>query len=407
MLLIPVLFLINSHFFSAAFHELNDVAAKPWLLLVMLYGLAGVIPLAWRDRAPVAVFVILWVHIVAGWPILPQYAPVLGIAVALYAVSLHCDIKTSLLALLVAFIPGAFDASTVLRTDPDIPQFLGIIITNAVIILVFFLGAWIQGRLTRASRQHIQHLESERETAREAVAAERRRIARELHDIVSHAVTVIVLQAAGAARVAKTDFAQVTQSLAHIETTGKQAMGELRRLLGVLEAGDPTSHVSGTGGLGPQPGLADVTALLTSLRATGMLVTVHVEGTPRDLDPSVDLAAYRIVQEGLTNVLKHAGKDANPRLRLTWEIQNLSIQIDNNINLAEARRGQALSGGRGLVGLRERAHAVGGRLHAGPHPNGYRLAATLPLAGTAGGFVVTTVPGGFSQGRVDQGKVSA
>ena len=165
-------------------------------------------------------------------------------------------------------------------------------------------------------------------------------------------------------------------------------MTELRRLLGVLDAGDPASHgpgrAAGTGELGPQPGLADLTALFTSLRDTGMPVNLDVEGTPRDLDPSVDLAAYRIVQEGLTNVLKHAGKDANPRLRLAWEIQHLSIQIDNDINLAEARRGQALSVGRGLVGLRERAHAAGGRLHAGPHHNGYRLAATLPLAGTAG-----------------------
>ncbi|MGH3813493.1 MAG: sensor histidine kinase [Pseudonocardiaceae bacterium] len=405
--MIPVLFLINSHFFSAAFHELNDVAAKPWLLLVMLYGLAGVLPLAWRDKAPVTVFAVLWAHVVAGWPILPQYAPVLGIAVALYAVSLHCDIKTSLLALLAAFIPGAFDASTVLRTDPDIPQLFGIIISNAVIILVLFLGAWGQGRLTRASHQHIQRLERERETTREAVAAERRRIARELHDIVSHAVTVIVLQAAGAARVAKTDFTRVTQSLAHIETTGKQAMTELRRLLGVLEASDPPSHATGIGELGPQPGLADLTVLLTSLRATGMPVTVHDEGTSRDLDPSVSLAAYRIVQEGLTNVLKHAGKDANPRLRLIWEAQNLLIQIDNDINLTESHRGQALSGGRGLVGLRERAHAVGGRLHAGPHHNGYRLAATLPLAGTAGGVVVTTVARGSSQGSGNQGKVPA
>ncbi|MGH3886315.1 MAG: sensor histidine kinase [Pseudonocardiaceae bacterium] len=113
-----------------------------------------------------------------------------------------------------------------------------------------------------------------------------------------------------------------------------------------------------------------------------MPVTVHVEGTPRDLDPSVDLAAYRIVQEGLTNVLKHAGKDSNPRLRFVWETHSLLIQIDNDTNLAQAHRGQALAVGRGLVGLHERAHAVGGRLHAGPHHHGYRLTAIVPLAGT-------------------------
>ncbi|HZA18424.1 MAG TPA: hypothetical protein VE645_16305, partial [Pseudonocardiaceae bacterium] len=135
--------------------------------------------------------------------------------------------------------------------------------------------------------------------------------------------------------------------------------------------------------LGPQPGLADMTALLASLRDTGMPVTVHVQGTPRGLDPSIDLAAYRIVQEGLTNVLKHGGMDSHPQLRLVWEARNLIIQIDNDINFAAAHRGQALSVGRGLIGLRARAHAAGGRLHAGPHHNGgYRLTAALPLADT-------------------------
>ncbi|MGH3947060.1 MAG: sensor histidine kinase [Pseudonocardiaceae bacterium] len=254
--------------------------------------------------------------------------------------------------------------------------------------------------------QHVQRLESERETVREAVAAERGRIARELHDIVSHAVTAIVLQAAGAARVAHTNFTQVTQSLANIEATGKQAMAELRRLLGVLEASDPAGYAAGTGELGPQPGLADLTMLLTSLRDTGMPVTVHVEGTPRNLDPSIDLAAYRIVQEGLTNVLKHGGVKSNPRLRLVWEPHSLLIQIDNDIDLAQARRGEALSVGRGLVGLRARAHATGGRLHAGPHPHGgYRLTATLPLTGAAQNSSTTT--NRFNDGRGGQGRVSA
>ncbi|MGH3803787.1 MAG: hypothetical protein ACRDTD_27375, partial [Pseudonocardiaceae bacterium] len=96
---------------------------------------------------------------------------------------------------------------------------------------------------------------------------------------------------------------------------------------------------AGIGELGPQPGLADLTGLLTALQTTGMPVIVHVEGTPRDLDPSVDLAAYRIVQEGLTNVLKHAGKNSNPRLRFVWETHSLLIQIDNDTNLAQAHRG--------------------------------------------------------------------
>jgi signal transduction histidine kinase len=309
--------------------------------------------------------------------------PVAGITVALYTVSLHRSTKISLLALLASFIPNGLAAVVLFRLHSDSPTELIIFIANAVTLVVMIGGAWGAGRVTQASRRHVQRLERERETVREAVAAERRRIARELHDIVSHAVTVIVLQAAGAARVADTNFAQVTQSLAHIETMGKQAMGELRRLLGVLEASDPPSPAAGIGELGPQPGLADLTALLASLRATGMPVTVEVKGTPGDLDPSVDLAAYRIVQEGLTNVLKHAGKDSNPRLRLLWQAHNLLIQIDNDTNAAGAHRGQSLSVGRGLLGLRERVHAAGGDLHAGPHHhNSYRLTATVPLTDT-------------------------
>ncbi|MGH4010100.1 MAG: sensor histidine kinase, partial [Pseudonocardiaceae bacterium] len=363
-------------------------------------------PLAWRDKAPVAVFAIQWVLTVTAWPIMPRYTPVVGVPIALYAVAVHRDRKTSLLALLASLVPIGIAATVAFRIYPALAQQLQSFIPNFIFLAIITVGAYGAGRVTRASQQHVQELERERETVREAVSAERGRIARELHDIVSHAVTAIVLQAAGAARVAHTNFAQVTQSLANIESTGKQAMAELRRLLGVLEASDPANYPAGMGDLGPQPGLADLTMLLTSLRDTGMPVTVHVEGTPRTLDPSIDLAAYRIVQEGLTNVLKHAGMKSNPRLKLVWDPHNLLIQIDNDVDPAQAHRGQALSVGRGLVGLRARAHATGGRLHAGPQPNGgYRLTATLPLRGTAQNSSTTTKR--FGEGGGDQGKVSA
>lgn len=404
-LLLPALFLLNYFIFSS-WLQLTRVSTQPELLLVWIYALATVVPLAWRERAPISVFAIEWVLTVAAWPMMPLYTPVVGVPVALHAVAVHRRRKVSLTALLVSSIPVVLCAAVAFRNYSAFGDQINSFIPNAVMLVIVTIGAWGAGRVTRASQQHVQQLEEQRETVREAVAAERGRIARELHDIVSHAVTAIVLQAAGAARVAKKDFAQVTQSLANIETTGKQAMAELRRLLGVLEASDPGSYAAGMGELGPQPGLADLTMLLTSLRDAGMPVTVHVEGTPRNLDPSIDLAAYRIVQEGLTNVLKHAGMKSDPHLRLAWEPGSLLIQIDNEIDLAQARRGQALSVGRGLVGLRARAHAAGGRLHAGPDPNGgYRLTATLPLAGTAQNSPTTT--NRFSEGLGDQGKVSA
>ncbi|MGH3813500.1 MAG: sensor histidine kinase [Pseudonocardiaceae bacterium] len=382
-LLLPTAFIFNCFLFSS-WRELAHVAANPWLPLMWLYGLAGLLALVWRDRAPVAIFATQWVLTVAAWPFMIHYTPAVGIPVALYAVAVQRGRIISQLALLASFIPNGLAAAVAFKVHPTLAGAISSFIPNAIFLVLVTAAAWGAGRVTRASRRHVQQLEGERETTREAVASERRRIARELHDIVSHSVTVMVLQAAGAARVADTNFAQVTQSLAHIENTGKQAMAELRRLLGVLEAGAPAHHAAGIGELGPQPGLENLTLLLTSLRATGMPVTDHVEGIPRDLDPSVDLAAYRIVQEGLTNVLKHAGKDAKAQLRLIWEDENLLIQIDNDTNPAEARRGQALSVGRGLVGLNERAHAVGGRLDAGPHhKGGYRLTASLPLTDIA------------------------
>jgi signal transduction histidine kinase len=240
------------------------------------------------------------------------------------------------------------------------------------------------------------------QAVREAVAAERRRIARELHDIVSHAVTGIVFQAAAAAQVVETDPAQIKQSLANIETAGRQVMADLQVLVEVLEAGHPAGHALSVGESKPQPGLADLKVLLTSLRSIGLPVTVHVEGAQRNLDPKLDLAAYRILQEGLTNVLKHAGKNSNPHLRLIWEDRSLLIQIDNDINPTQAHRGQALSVGRGLVGLHERIQAVGGQLNAGfRHQGGYRLTATLPLTSTEG----SSAPCPPSPGSGDKGEM--
>jgi signal transduction histidine kinase len=375
--LLPALYLFNFFVFSS-WPQLGDVATEPWLILVWLYGLAVLVPLAWRDRAPVAVFIIQWVLTLAAWPIMLSYTPVIGIPVALYAVAVHRSGKISLLALLASII---LDIAIAFRVDSD----LAVFIANTMFLVIMAGGAWGAGRVTRAIQRHVESLERERERTREAevVAAERRRIARELHDIVSHAVTVIVVQAAGAARVANTNFPQVIQSLEHIETTGKQAMAELRRLLRVLDESDHPSDAAGDGKLRPQPGLEDLIVLITSLRANGMPVTMHLEGTPRNLDPGVDLIAYRIAEEGLTNAFKHAGKDSNPRLQLIWEAGSLRIQVDNDTTLAQAHRGQGLSAGRGLMGLQERVNAIGGRLHSGPHNGGYRLTATIPLEDTS------------------------
>ncbi|MGH3853470.1 MAG: sensor histidine kinase [Pseudonocardiaceae bacterium] len=401
-LLFSALFIFNCFVFSS-WTELGHVVTKPWLLLIWLFGLVGLVPLAWRDEAPGTVFATQWVLTAAAWfIIMPHYIPVAGITVALYTVAAHLPRRASLLALLVSCVPIGLALASIYSANHLGHTSFEAFFTNGVLLVVAAGWAWGLGRVTQANQRRVRELEHERESAWEAevLATERRRIARELHDIVSHAVTVIVLQAAGAARVAKTDFTQVVRSLTHIETTGKQAMAELRRLLGVLEDSDSV----GAGDLKPQPGLADLPELLSSLVEVGMPVIMHTEGTPAPLDSSIDLTAYRIVQEGLVNVAKHAGKNAHPQLRFVWGAQGLLIQIDNKIPTARAQRAQPLpgGGGRGLVGLRERAHAAGGNLQAGPHEGGYRLTATIPLA-TLGISVVSPVP---SNGRGDQGKVS-
>jgi signal transduction histidine kinase len=375
-LLLPALFLLNCFFFSA-WLQLGEVPTKPWLLLVWLYGLACLAPLLWRDRAPRLVFATEWVLTLAAWPIMPLFTPVVGIPVSLYAVAVHRNRKASLLALLAALVPDVVCATVAFRVYFTQVDRLRSFVPNVILLVIITVGVWGMGRVSRAVQQHVQRLERERESVREAVSAERRRIARELHDIVSHAVTVIVLQAAGAARIADADLAKAIQALKNIETTGKQAMAELRRL-GVLQASDTASRFLE---LQPQPGLSEMARLLNVLREAGMEVSVHVCGAPRALDPSVDLAAYRIVQEGLTNALKHAGKQCNPHVRLTWETDALLIEIENDANLVEEQRRCALSLGRGLAGLRERAHAAGGRLYTGrTRAGGYRLTATLPVA---------------------------
>ncbi|MGB9282157.1 MAG: histidine kinase [Pseudonocardiaceae bacterium] len=400
-LLIAALFTFNSLSFSV-WSQLGQVPTKPWLILVWLYGLVTLVPLLWRDSAPVTVFTSQFIFAVVAWPIMPHYFPVVGIPVALYAVSLHRGWRVSLPALLLSFIPNGLIAAAAFKAYSNHGQAMNAFVTDGIFFAAAACWAWGFGRMTQASRRRIQNLEYERESAREfeVLASERRRIARELHDIVSHAVTIIVLQAAGAARVAETDFAQVKRSLVHIETAGKHAMAELRRLLGVLADSDPAAV--GTSELKPQPGLADLSELLASLRDAGMPVALQVSGIRRELDSSLDLTAYRIVQEGLVNVLKHAGKDANPRLGLDWKPLSLFIQIENDTDLSKRHSGTPFSGGRGLVGLRERAHAAGGDLEAGRYQDGYRLTATIPYATPR----ASSAARGSHQNRGDQGKVS-
>jgi signal transduction histidine kinase len=218
-----------------------------------------------------------------------------------------------------------------------------------------------------------------REEARQAVNAERTRIPRELHDVVAHSVSVMVVQAGAARRVLDKDPDRASEAMASIESTGRQSLNELRRLLGMLRQADGAAT-----GRVPQPSIDDVDALLAQTREAGLPVTIEIEGEPRPLAPGVDLSAYRIVQEALTNTIKHAGP-AEATVRLCYGADTLELVISDDGRGADCEEAERTgAAGHGLVGMRERVSLFGGDLQVGNRPGGgFTVRATLPLEATA------------------------
>jgi signal transduction histidine kinase len=243
-------------------------------------------------------------------------------------------------------------------------------------VSLLFAGAWFVGFILR--RRALQTVElrrraEEAERAREdeeirAVVDERARIARELHDVIAHSVSVMVVQAAGVRRLLPVEQERERQALETVEKTGRQALAEMRRLLGVLrtEADRPE--------LVPQPGLTTIRQLVEQVRNAGLPVELEVEGDPVELAPGIDLAAFRIVQEALTNTLRHAGP-AHAWVRVRYAADELELTIANDGETAAPD-----SGGYGLVGMKERVNLYGGKLEAGPRDGGgFSVSARLPL----------------------------
>jgi signal transduction histidine kinase len=234
------------------------------------------------------------------------------------------------------------------------------------------IGVTIRNRieLARTLAARAEELEASREAReQEAVQAERRRLARELHDVVAHTVSVMVVQAGGARRTLHRDPDAALEALAAVEATGRGALVELRRLLGLLRPeGESAPHA-------PQPGMAAVNDLVARARAAGLPVELNVEGEPGSLPAGVDLAAYRVVQEALTNTLQHAGP-ARARVTIRWESENLVLVVDDSgqgpVNAGDGT-------GQGLVGMRERVAMCGGELETGRRRGGgFHVEARLP-----------------------------
>lgn len=361
--------------------RLPDGALRP---VIVVASLVGFLPLAWRRSAPRTVFTLLWVHHLGASLLIDGYRPFLGILVALYSLSRIDGRRSSLIALITTYLLIAPLAVAQEWDDNPGESRLRVAIFICLLEALFAGASWTLGRWAQRNLRHVSALEEQRDRAAvEAVLRERRRIARELHDIVSHSVSVMVVQAAGARRQLATNPARADAALAHIEGVGRQSMAELRRLLSVLDEPEDLDTERGRPIRGqPQPGIADIPQLIESVRLSGLAVELVESGISRRLDPSVELSAYRIVQESLTNSIKHAGTNATASVQLTWSTDSLGILISDNGG-EDAQVDSHLSTLHGLPGLRERARAVGGQLEAGPaESGGFRVAAVLPLAGS-------------------------
>jgi signal transduction histidine kinase len=361
---------------TAAVTELvtsGDIDA-PWPMQV-LFALGTTLPLLWRRRAPLVVLAVVMACV--------------GVADTAYNIA--DNMSSPFAGLLVAtYASGAYTS----RRDGRIAAaiiavalvLMAVSIGEDVVGDMFFIGGilyavWGAATIVR-SRQEIAaalaartvELEHEREeNAKLAVAEERARIARELHDVVAHNLSIMVVQAGAERRAIGDDRPQTSEVLETIEDTGRAAMAEMRRLLGMLRRSDDELA------LAPQPSLRYLDDLVAQVREAGMPVDLRIEGTPRPIAPGIDLSGYRIVQEALTNALKHAGP-ARARVTVRYGENELDIEIADD----GAGGADAAPGGHGLVGMRERVALFGGDLAAGRRlGGGYAVRAKLPLAGGA------------------------
>ena len=290
------------------------------------------------------------------------------------------------LTLLTVPAAGVVAAVAFANTTPPLPgRFTALLVLTLVALVGNATQLW--RRRAGDSQVRIVSLQAEHEAAtRQAIELERARVASELHDVVTHNVSVMVVQAVAARKVLKASPGEATTALLAVEESGRAAMTELRHLLGLLApAGDPSAAgavVCDDALLRPQPGLSQIRPLIDRVAATGLPVELDIAGPPRELPPGLDLAAYRVVQEALTNVMKHAAH-ARTAVRLGYHPGELVIEVSNDQPAADtvtAAAQPASRTGRGLLGLRERVELYGGKLDAGHRPGGgWRILARLPL----------------------------
>jgi signal transduction histidine kinase len=333
---------------------------------------AGYSTLAWRRTRPVAAGAAMFAFWIVCNAFIGQLhdlqAPLIAVLAMCYAMGAHTEGREALLApfVIVAGMQGV------------VLSFENQVFTDYVFPTAFALVAWLAGRGLRTRSRLTEELHEaavqaqeahERDAAR-AAAEERRRIAREMHDVVAHSVSVMVVQAGGARRILERDPRRAVEAAAHIEDVGRAALTEMRRLLGVLHHGEEEA------GRAPQPTLRELDGLIARSRAAGLPVTLVVEGEPQPLPPGKDLAAYRVVQEALTNAIKHAGS-APTSVTVRWEPASLQLKI---VDLGGSGVNGSDGSGHGLIGMEERMRLYDGSLRAGAvQGGGFEVVARMPL----------------------------
>jgi signal transduction histidine kinase len=334
--------------------------------------------LFWRRRAPVAVLAFVTATLVVVY--LREYGAflsVLGLP-ALYAVAAHEDHRRRAWWAMVASCVVLVLVASVSLLDSDD----GYDALNALSMVAFLAAAITAGVVIR-NRERI-FVDTERRAAaaeadrlaaaERAVASERSRIAREMHDVVAHSMSVISVQAAAGREIVHVNPDKAAQVFATIEVVGRESLAELRRMLGVLrETG------AGVPALSPQPGIADIAAVVAQSSASGVATELVIEGRQRGLAPGVELAVYRVVQEALTNVLKHAGPATSAVVRVAYGSNTVTVEVTDDGRGATTAL-SAGGAGHGLIGMRERVEIYGGTFSAGPRADrGYGVRAVLPI----------------------------
>lgn len=338
------------------------------------YSALLIVPLVLRRRAPVvsftAICLLLLVQVFAfDGPLYGDFALLFG----LYAIAAYGP-KWSVWAGLATGFLGAAIAVLAWGELND-PKLLA---NNFILLAALVFAAWLLGYLSRTRRAYVASLEErasqlERDADQQtqiATAAERARIAREMHDVVAHSLSVMVVQADGALYAAQKRPEQAVETLRTISATGRSSLAEMRKLLGLLRNDEHDVE------LAPLPTAADIPAMINQLASSGLPIELHVTGDLDQIDQAMGLTAYRIVQEALTNTLKHAGPQVSATVKLQVTDESVRVQVDD-----DGRGGSSLNDdpGHGIVGIRERIAVHAGEVSAGPRPGGgFRVRATIP-----------------------------